>query len=338
MTLSLGPNLGLLVDGAAGEGHYAQMMALLRGLDALVMPRVLSVGANTAPGSPSDGDMHVVGTSPTGVWAGKANNLARRSAVAGAWEFFAPKPGWRVSDSSNAYSVLTFNGTSWITPMDQACIRAIGGAPPTTGVGVELAFANGSPGTGYLTSYDRSGAIWQKLALRALDHEWLCSGTSRMTLSNAGLLTCAGGINFGQQDLKNYSEGTWSPVLIGTTGSAGAYAATVAVGTYVRIGRFVYATAYIVLNNKGSWTGNVRLSGLPFTVMSVSNAYQSGAIGFYSNITMSGGNTQLGTYGRTGETACDLLSMGSASSGALLDYGTAIANNTNLLLGLMFQV
>lgn len=55
-------------------------------IDALLQVRVLSVGANTAPGSPADGDRHIVGTAPTGVWASQAGKLARW--LDGQWSFF----------------------------------------------------------------------------------------------------------------------------------------------------------------------------------------------------------------------------------------------------------
>lgn len=70
MSLTNGPNLGLLVNGVAGEGHYTDLMKQWRGLDALVMPNVKGYLTNTPPGSPSDGDCYIVGAAPTGAWAG----------------------------------------------------------------------------------------------------------------------------------------------------------------------------------------------------------------------------------------------------------------------------
>ena len=61
----------------------------------------------------------------------------------------------------------------------------------------------------------------------------------------------------------SYETGTWSPVLTGSAGSAGSYAATIA-GSYTKIGEEV--TAYVRLTaiaNLGSWSGDVRVS-LPF--------------------------------------------------------------------------
>lgn len=50
------------------------------------IPRVLSLGSNAPPASPGEMDLHVVGTSPAGAWAGQADRLARY--LSGLWEFY----------------------------------------------------------------------------------------------------------------------------------------------------------------------------------------------------------------------------------------------------------
>lgn len=57
----------------------------LNQIDALLQVRVQTVGANTPPAG-VEGQRHVVGTAPTGVWAGQANKLARY--LDGAWSFY----------------------------------------------------------------------------------------------------------------------------------------------------------------------------------------------------------------------------------------------------------
>lgn len=51
----------------------------------------LSVGLNTPPGSPADGDAYVIGGSPTGAWSGHANELA--TYAFGRWWFAATAKG-----------------------------------------------------------------------------------------------------------------------------------------------------------------------------------------------------------------------------------------------------
>jgi len=100
MALTNGPNLGLLVNGNAGEGHYSELMKQWRGLDGLVMPNAKGYLTNTPPGSPSDGDLYIIGAAPTGAWAGQGGKVTRWSSVASAWEFYTPKNGWMVQSNS----------------------------------------------------------------------------------------------------------------------------------------------------------------------------------------------------------------------------------------------
>lgn len=51
---------------------------------------VQTVGDNDPPGSPTDGQRYVIGTSPTGTWSGKAKYLA---VYRGGWQFYAPYSG-----------------------------------------------------------------------------------------------------------------------------------------------------------------------------------------------------------------------------------------------------
>lgn len=48
---------------------------------------------NTPPGSPAAGDCHVIDTVPTGVWVGKAGQVAVYDD--GAWRYGAPRTGWQ---------------------------------------------------------------------------------------------------------------------------------------------------------------------------------------------------------------------------------------------------
>lgn len=65
--------------------------------------------SSTPPASPSEGDVYVVGASPTGSWAGEADSLAQF--VNSSWRFYAPRNGWRVYNQARA-DYLVFNG-SW---------------------------------------------------------------------------------------------------------------------------------------------------------------------------------------------------------------------------------
>lgn len=111
--LSNGTNLGLLVDGIAGEEHYDAITAQWRGLDALVQPTVKDKDLTAPPGAPADGDCYIVAAAATGAWAGKDNKIARYSSKLTAWEFFTAKQGWRVQVVDEKFQ-YRWNGTAWV--------------------------------------------------------------------------------------------------------------------------------------------------------------------------------------------------------------------------------
>jgi hypothetical protein len=108
-----------------------------------------------------------------------------------------------------------------------------------------------------------------------------------LTLGNGNLVigTSGKGIDFSatpgtgtSELLADYEEGTWTPVIEGTstTGTATYGSQT---GKYTRIGRQVTVTCYLDWSG-GTGTGNMKFSGLPFNdtfgAMSASITYQSG--------------------------------------------------------------
>ncbi|MCH2038698.1 MAG: DUF2793 domain-containing protein [Rickettsiales bacterium] len=78
---------------------------------------VLNMGAvdrevNTPPTRPNNGDVYIIGNSPTGAWDGRAGNIAYYDA---GWGFIVPNEGmtlW-VNDEDTHYS---WNGSAWVIP------------------------------------------------------------------------------------------------------------------------------------------------------------------------------------------------------------------------------
>lgn len=151
MALTSGPNLALLVNGAAGEEHYTELMRFLRGLDALVQPRVVDKDLSAPPGSPADGAVYIVGASPSGAWSGHVNDLARYSTVLAAWEFITPKSGWTtwVIDESKQYrfasawaEVISGGGSSTPSPRVETASTTLVMGDVDNGVHMNVASAN----------------------------------------------------------------------------------------------------------------------------------------------------------------------------------------------------
>ena len=83
----------------------------LRRLDVAVAAAVESVGGNAPPASPVDGQCFIVGTAPTGVWAGHASAIA--GYAAGGWRFVAPIAGMRALDKVSGQTA-TYDAAAWV--------------------------------------------------------------------------------------------------------------------------------------------------------------------------------------------------------------------------------
>ena len=136
MTAILG-RIGNLVGFTTGRGTTpwdTEMEVALRKMDAMLASTVVAI-TNTLPGSANEGDLYLVGTSPTGVAAGWANRIARwRSSPAG-WEAYQPMQGWIITivgESTN--KIRRYNGTAWVA------LAADTGAEPYAGVPAQTSF------------------------------------------------------------------------------------------------------------------------------------------------------------------------------------------------------
>lgn len=98
---------------AQAQKHVTHNEALDR-LDLLVQATVMRVEAQTPPPAPAEGETHALaGGGLTGAWAGHAGQLACWRG--GAWQFTAPRAGWRVWDQQ-ARELRIWDGTAWVLP------------------------------------------------------------------------------------------------------------------------------------------------------------------------------------------------------------------------------
>jgi hypothetical protein len=118
------------IDPAAG------LNLALNTVDALLQLAVVSVGLNTPPVGVA-GERYVVGVAPTGLWAGKANQVARF--LDGAWTFYAARSALNIADGKlYVRTATTWRGFSG--PADA-------GWTAGTGTASKGAFATGSATT-----------------------------------------------------------------------------------------------------------------------------------------------------------------------------------------------
>ncbi|WP_238373105.1 peptidase G2 autoproteolytic cleavage domain-containing protein [Heliomarina baculiformis] len=85
----------------------------LRLLDILVQLRLVGIGAETPPETPVEGEIHALGETPTGDWAGQAHMLAVW--LDAGWSFLAPQPGWHGWDMAKE-ELRIWDGSTWVLP------------------------------------------------------------------------------------------------------------------------------------------------------------------------------------------------------------------------------
>ena len=124
----------------------------MRLIDIVAGAAVESVGSNAPPASPVDGQCFVVGTAPTGAWAGHAKAIA--GYAPGGWRFVDAVAGMNALDKASGQTAA-YDGTAW-------SIGAIKGASLKIGasqvVGPRLA-AVANPSGGAVIDVEARAAI-----------------------------------------------------------------------------------------------------------------------------------------------------------------------------------
>ena len=113
------------------------------------------------------------------------------------------------------------------------------------------------------------------------------SADGAISFSERLRILSGGGITFNGDTatanaLDDYEEGTFAPQYSGDSG-AGSYGYSRQAGIYTKIGNTVYYSFYITANAVNSnASGNLLITGLPFTSGSSNEYYQGGSIGYYA--------------------------------------------------------
>ena len=132
--------------------------------------------------------------------------------------------------------------------------------------------------------YNRSSSVYVTNRIDAADHLFWISGSQKASLdtsgrllvgvsanANGGILQLSGGITFpatavaatDPNTLDDYEEGTFTPTVIGTS-TAGTVTYGTRVARYTKVGRLVFIELRLSWS-AGTGTGDLRISGLPFT-------------------------------------------------------------------------
>jgi len=129
--------------------------------------------------------------------------------------------------------------------------------------------------------------------------------------------------------LSDYEEGTFTPTLTGASGSISSYNAQV--GRYTKIGNLVSCYIYLWLANKGTISGSLLVSGLPFTSVNVSNTFMPINVSYYGGLSIS--VVQLTGYGGSNGTSVTLRRNTAANSNLSTQLdSTEINNNFDIII------
>jgi len=120
--------------------------------------------------------------------------------------------------------------------------------------------------------YTGSGTAADRLRVTAAGNVNITTGNVVMSTSGKGIdfsaKTPDGSGTVGSEILNDYEEGTWDAAFISTTGTV-----TINTGSnrcrYTKIGRLVTVQGFIEVTSVSSPTGNLIISGLPFTIATV---------------------------------------------------------------------
>lgn len=169
------------------------------------------------------------------------------------------------------------------------------------------------------------------------------SGTSTPYVSSSklnynpstGTLTATGGVNVGGTTLATYSSGTWTCGISFGDGTTG-ITYTGQNCLYTKVGRVVTISGGIALSNKGSSTGNAKITGLPYTTA-------TGTFNQYSYSTPVASSAALtvtampfvGTVTTGSATTLDIYTQSATGTTALLT-DAAFANNTQIYFSMTY--
>ncbi len=161
------------------------------------------------------------------------------------------------------------------------------------------------------------------------------TGTERMRIDSAGHVIIPEGITLGttagtynaSNTLDDYEEGTWTPVIYGSTGGTGS--GTIVNAKYTKVGGLVQVMCYINSYDVTGLSGAVRLSGLPFN----SNGYHISVIGYCNMFSTDEASVSVSGYTESGS---DKIYLTKGSSTTLIPASEATNSSSQLMLNFTY--
>ena len=95
--------------------------------------------------------------------------------------------------------------------------------------------------------------------------------------------------------LDDYEEGTWTGAFVGTSSSTPLTMGS-ATGTYVKVGGVVHCCGYFSVSSLNGQSGNLKLTGLPFSIPDNTRNYGSVCVGYGSNLNITAQDSLTGHF------------------------------------------
>jgi len=249
-------------------------------------------------------------------------------------------------DASENVGIGTSSFTGANTFMDDLVVY---NATAGTGAGLSII---GNATNGYSSIAFGDTADWDtgRLQYNHTDNSMAfhTNSAERMQISSAGNVTVktgnlvigtsGKGIDFsaatpdgtgttGSEVLDDYEEGTWTPVIGGSSGTSGQTYAT-QIGRYTKTGNSVTCTFRVALSAKGTITGNAAISGLPFTITALTNYRATLAVGYFSALATTA--VHLSGVGINNSTRANLVDLAVAAVSTAAVDTSNIGNTTRI--------
>lgn len=212
------------------------------------------------------------------------------------------------STAGSTGTILRADGTNWVATTNTY---------PNTATTGDILYASGTSVIGNLADV----AVGQVLTSGGVGAVPAYSAAPTVTSITFGAGTA----------LSTYAEGTWTPALtVGGSTTGITYSAQT--GEYTKIGNVVFLRFNMTLSNKGSNSGNLQITGLPFTVNTTQDC--SFPVALWQKVTLDASYTMVMFNCAQNGTAINPNEQGSGQAGALLT--AAMLVNTSHFQGTGF--
>lgn len=313
--MTTSPDLGIpFIDQSQGTPEVTHNEALL--LLQAVTNGVIDRGVNTPAVGPTIGDAYIIGSAPTGAWAGRANCVTIWSGTA--WDFIpgetsagtpitmgARQEGMRVwvRDEDALY---IWSGSAW-TLFATALVDDSVTNAKLANMATQTIKGRTTAGTGDPEDLTATQAR-TVLGLATTDSPTFAA----LTLTNGQIVFPATQVpSANANTLDDYEEGTWTPVLTFATPGDLSIVYSTQAGTYTKVGRFLKIDGTIITSTftHSTASGELRITGSPFTTGTTATEGSARLTGF----SFPGGRTAV-----------------NSSAGASVGYYRALAYGSSL--------